>query len=244
MNTISIVCHHIRRTRVHLTLAVIAAIVFAGHGSGRPDVVEAQARTGCAAAVNPIVCENALPGHTDGHIVGVGDTSIQGFATDMSVDIGGTIDFKIKTDASVYSIDIYRLGYYGGAGARKVATLTPTPRVQPACITEPATGLYDCGNWQVSASWAVPMSTVSGIHVARLSRPDSSPGESHIVFIVRDDTRQADVQFQSADTTWQAYNRYGGVSTYCVNGANGFLVPNDQIGFSSAGTAYACARRA
>ena len=143
ITTISIVCHHIRRTRVHLTLAVIAAIVFAGHGSGRPDVVEAQARTGCAAAANPIVCENALPGHTDGHIIGVGDTSIQGFATDISVNIGATVDFKIKTDVEqLQRIDIYRLGYYGGAGARKVATLHADADLRsPPASTEPATGL-------------------------------------------------------------------------------------------------------
>ena len=39
---------------------------------------------------------------------------------------------------------------------------------------------------------------------------------SHIVFVVRDDERKADVLFQTSDTTWQAYNRYGGASTYCA----------------------------
>jgi hypothetical protein len=32
---------------------------------------------------------------------------------------------------------------------------------------------------------------------------------SHIVFIVRDDDGQSDLLFQTADTTWQAYNDYG-----------------------------------
>ena len=52
--------------------------------------------------------------------------SIQGFATDISVDQGQTVDFKIDTDSTDYRIDIYRLGYYGGLGARKVATIQPT----------------------------------------------------------------------------------------------------------------------
>jgi len=37
---------------------------------------------------------------------------------------------------------------------------------------------------------------------------------SHIVFIVRDDQAQADIVFQTSDTTWQAYNQYGGKSLY------------------------------
>ena len=71
---------------------------------------------------------------------------------------GETVHFKIDTDASRYQLDIYRMGYYGGDGARKVATVQPTsaPQTQPACLTNAATGLIDCGNWAESASWAVP----------------------------------------------------------------------------------------
>ena len=35
---------------------------------------------------------------------------------------------------------------------------------------------------------------------------------------MRDDARQADVVVQTSDTTWQAYNRYGGASLYCAGG--------------------------
>ena len=38
--------------------------------------------------------------------------------------------------------------------------------------------------------------------------------ENHIPFVVRDDDGHADVLFQTSDTTWQAYNRYGGKSLY------------------------------
>ena len=102
------------------------------------------------------------------------------------------------------------------------------PQTQPACVTDGATGLYDCGNWGVSASWA-STGAVSGIYVAKLTRIDTG-GSSHIVFVVRDDARQADVVVQTSDTTWQAYNRYGGGSLYCGGP------------ISNAGTAYACVR--
>ena len=123
----------------------------------------------------------------------------------------------MDTNATDYRIDIYRLGYYGGLGARKVATVQPSatlPQGQPACLNDPATGLNDCGNWVESASWAVPAKAVSGIYIARLVREDASPGESHMVFIVRDDEGHSPILFQTSDTTWQAYNQYGGNSLY------------------------------
>ena len=48
-------------------------------------------------ASNPIVAENMLPGSSvsEWDISGVGDTSLQGFATEISVDHGQTISFKI-----------------------------------------------------------------------------------------------------------------------------------------------------
>ncbi|KAF0189701.1 MAG: hypothetical protein FD165_2819, partial [Gammaproteobacteria bacterium] len=63
------------------------------------------------------------------------------------------------------------------------------------------------------ASWAVPADAVSGIYVAKLVRIDTG-GASHVVFIVRDDAGSSDILFQTSDTTWQAYNQYGGNSLY------------------------------
>ena len=60
--------------------------------------------------------------------------TIQGFATDISVNRGQTVNFKIDTNATNYRLDIYRMGYYGGMGARKVATVNPSatlPQNQP-----------------------------------------------------------------------------------------------------------------
>ncbi|MBI5577660.1 MAG: hypothetical protein HY895_00780 [Deltaproteobacteria bacterium] len=167
---------------------------------------------------NPIVCENLQPGApaSEWDIVGAGDPSIQGFATEISVNHGETISFKVKTTAANYRLDVYRLGYYGGFGARKVTTVLPTatlPQSQPACLSDPATGLLDCGGWEESASWAVPATAASGVYLARLVRPDTG-GASHIVFIVRDDDGRSDLLFQTSDTTWQAYNDYGGNSLY------------------------------
>jgi len=170
-------------------------------------------------ATNPIVCENTKQGTpaSQWDISGAGDANIQGFATDISVNRGETVRFKIDTDSNNYRLDIYRIGYYGGLGARLIATVqpsTPLPQVQPPCLTQLSTGLIDCGAWAESASWAVPSNATSGIYIAKLVRQDGVPGESHIVFIVRDDSGGSDLLFQTSDTTWQAYNGYGGNSLY------------------------------
>src|SRR5678816_771223 len=160
---------------------------------------------------NPIPAENQLPGNppSEWDVSGSGDSTIQGFATDMSVNKGTTISFKVTTPAATFNMNIYRLGYYQGNGARRVAQLTGfTGRSQPACLTDSATGLYDCGNWTANATWNVPSTAVSGIYVARVIRADTG-GASHIVFVVRDDASQADIVLQTNDTTWQAYNQYG-----------------------------------
>ena len=174
----------------------------------------------CDPPNNEIVCENSKAGSSPSQwdVNGDGDPNIQGFATDISVDQGQTVRFKVKTPSTAYHLDIYRMGYYGGNGARKITAVSPSvslPQSQPACKEEASTGLVDCGNWAESASWAVPASVVSGIYFAKLVREDQPSSEgSHVVFVVRDDDGASDLLFQTSDTTWQAYNEYGGKSLY------------------------------
>lgn len=171
----------------------------------------------CAPLVNPVACENSKPGTPSGTwgISGSGSSSIQGFATRMSVNVGETESFKVKTSAMSYRLDIYRMGYYAGNGARLITSVSPVGRQsQPACLTAATTGLIDCGNWAVSASWTVPTDAVSGIYFAKLVRTDGTSGASHVFFVVRNDNSRSDVLFQTSDTTWQAYNQYGGNSLY------------------------------
>jgi hypothetical protein len=174
---------------------------------------------------NSIVLENQLTGNpdTEWDLSGPGATNIQGFATDISINRDGTVNFKISTDSANYRIDIYRLGYYGGKGARKLATLQQnTASIQPAPIADPTIGLVDAGNWTVTASWAPSSGSwpatngvpVSGVYIAHLVRQDATSGANHIPFIVRDDGAQHDIVFQTSDTTWHAYNGWGGYNLY------------------------------
>ncbi|MFN0118304.1 MAG: N,N-dimethylformamidase beta subunit family domain-containing protein, partial [Elusimicrobiota bacterium] len=197
----------------------------------------------CGSPINEIEAENCLPGtppnQWDLPSQNAGDLTIQGFTTDISANKGETIRFKVNTPASAYSIDIYRMGYYAGNGARKIATISPSvplPQSQPSCLTAPGQ-LIDCGNWSESASWVVPSTATSGVYFARLKRTDTG-GASHIVFVVRDDASTSDIIFQTADTTWQAYNSYGGNSLYVSTGPlnRGFKVSYNRPNISRANT--------
>lgn len=203
-----------------------------------------------AAAPNKIALENMKDGNpiSEWGVEGDGSGNIQGFATDISTNAGGTVDFKIATDSTHYRIDIYRLGYYDGDGARRVdsieKTLT-TAQIQPHPEVDMSIGLIDAGNWDVSASWEIPDDAVSGVYIAKLVRMDGTEGASHIPFIVRDDSSTSDIVFQTSDTTWQAYNAWGGASLYFgevpVDPADmiGYMPPNCSCGVTAIGRASA-----
>ncbi len=191
-------------------------------------IFSAAAHASCTSPANAIEAENCLPGtpQSQWDISGAGDPSIQGFATDISFNVGQTVNFKINTTSTKYHLDIYRMGYYQGDGARLIvgeALSNPVlpsvtlPQTQPACVTDTTTNLVDCGNWAVSASWTIPATATSGIYFAHLVR-DDAVGTSHIVFIVRNDASTSAVLFQTADETWQAYNDFGGHSLYGPTG--------------------------
>jgi Domain of unknown function (DUF4082)/Bacterial Ig-like domain/Bacterial Ig domain len=170
-------------------------------------------QSSCTNPANAIVAENCLTG-TPQTIWDPGlngdDPSIVGFSDNISVNVGQTVNFKINTKATAFTMDIYRMGYYAGNGARKVTSITPSaklPQKQPACATDPTTSLVDCGNWAITASWAVPAKTTSGIYFVLLTRTDTQ-GQNLIFFVVRNDASTSKLLFQTSDESWQAYNEW------------------------------------
>jgi len=168
-------------------------------------------------SVNAIVAENLLPGTPQSQWDLVAQTSslIAGYTADISYDQGQTVEFKVSTPASSYRIDIYRMGYYGGDGARLITSIwESSPSLQPPPIADPTTGLEDYGTWGVTATWDIPEDAVSGVYFANLVRTDGVSGTNQMYFVVRDDDGNSDLLFKTSDATWQAYNSWGGESLY------------------------------
>jgi hypothetical protein len=128
---------------------------------------------------------------------------LEGYCSRTSVKAGESVEFMLSAaEAGTATIDLYRMGYYGGRGGTQVARLGPF-RVsrQP----DPPVGeerLREC-RWEPTASFRVPSDWRSGVYLGKLR----GPVESYVIFIVRDD-RPCDFLFQCSDTTWAAYNRW------------------------------------
>ena len=182
--------------------------------SGAVTVVAGCATDRKSGGPNPIVRENARPGSPDWQLTKTGVDPktkwrcpwIEGYCSHTSVRAGDELTLFVSTQpASPFRVEIYRLGWYGGLGARKVQELGPLPGVtQP----DPPVGpkrRRDCA-WEPSAQIRIPNDWVSGVYLGKLTS-EKDGWQSYVTFIVRDQ-RRADFLFQCSDHTWQAYNRW------------------------------------
>ncbi len=175
---------------------------------------------GIVAAQNLIQLENQKPGTDAWKITNPANNhEIEGYASATSVNRGETVLFYVNTAEPSFSLSVYRVGWYNGAGGRLVADSgLLTGRAQPACPQEPGTGMIEC-NWAASYSLTVPASPTdwtSGVYLVRLTTRASGK-QSYIIFVVRDDGRPSRYLFQSSVMTFQAYNGWGGRSLYGYN---------------------------
>src|SRR6266700_5651057 len=74
-----------------------------------------------AQQLNRIQKENLQPGTTAWQLTNPADNrQIEGYASLTSVPVGGNIDLFVNTADATYSLTIYRMGWYEGAGGRRV----------------------------------------------------------------------------------------------------------------------------
>jgi Cellulose binding domain len=145
--------------------------------------------------------------------------AIKGYAGKTSVNHGQSISFYISTTQPSYTIEIYRMGWYSGTGGRLIITaqnLTGHNYGVPA--PDPTTGMV-AATWPVAYTLQTAPDWVTGVYQAKLIASDGSAG--YIIFVVRDDAGTADIVFQMAITTYQAYNNWGGKSLYEFNSTGG-----------------------
>jgi hypothetical protein len=143
--------------------------------------------------------------------------SIEGFVSRQSVAAGEELELFVSANPPArFKVEIFRLGYYGGRGARLVTEIGP---FQGKTQDDPPEGqkrLREC-RWKACATLKVPLDWASGVYLGRLTTIPEGAGpywQSYVIFVVRD-ARRADVLFQVSDNTWQAYNVWpGGWSLY------------------------------
>jgi hypothetical protein len=185
----------------------------------RRDLFLASLAAAVPAGAATIATENRKPGTTAWQLTkvrpsagkGFRSSLIEGYCSHQSVEAGDTLQIHVSANpARRFTIDIFRMGYYGGAGARHMTTLGPVAgKPQPDPEQKPRR-LREC-TWEPSTELKIPADWTSGVYLGRLGTVPESKHEhswqSYIVFIVRD-RRKADILFQVSDNTWAAYNRW------------------------------------
>jgi N,N-dimethylformamidase beta subunit-like protein len=166
---------------------------------------------------NAVQAENAQPGSDGWHAAPAPEHAIEGYASETSVAPGSTLHLHVSTaPAGRYRIEIYRLGWYGGSGGRLQTCLpscTGDEAGNPRPLTQPAADGHLDADWPVTDSIRVPAGWVSGYYLAVLKLPTGRA--AWVPFLVRAPASQRSaILVQAAVNTWQAYNRWGGMSLY------------------------------
>lgn len=109
---------------------------------------------------NQITIENAKPGTAHWQITDFGsgsstrDPEIAGFSTESDIAAGAALPVNVHRaggEPGSFAVDVYRLGYYQGIGARQMGPETRhTIGVQLPCVeADGATRLVECSAWPV-----------------------------------------------------------------------------------------------
>jgi hypothetical protein len=213
---------------------VLKGLAAAGLGAGM-----AAAPAGAAAGRSgPLARENAKPGTTDWQLTytRVDPATryrcpwIEGYVSRASVAAGESLDLFVSTNpAGPFRVDLYRMGYYGGTGARHVAALGPFDGVAQPDPPVGAERLRECA-WAPCTTLRIPEDWPSGVYLGKLSLLEDRY-QSYVVFIVRPSGR-TDLLFQCSDNTWQAYNRWPDNYALYDDGKSAWaLKPGIRVGY-------------
>jgi hypothetical protein len=160
-----------------------------------------------------VVTENAKPGTTAWRITAPQRAGgIDGYASAVQATGGQRVTLFVSTSAPTFQVMAYRMGYYGGAGARLVWQSPPeTGALQPACPVVPGVNMVQC-SWSPSLTLTVTAAWVQGDYLLELV---GSGGQlSYVPLTVWDPASHATYLVQNSVLTWQAWNTYGGYDFY------------------------------
>jgi hypothetical protein len=194
-----------------------AAILLLVGGCGA-DRAPRPSSPGRAATPAPVAAESSRPGMRDWRVRKTGsEHAIEGYADRVSVLPGESFRLFVSTTAKGYTVRAFRMGWYGGAGARRVWVSTRRAGERQAAAR--TTGKTHT----ITAPWrpSMTVSTSGWPEGAYLLRLDADSGAQRFVpVIVRTPTTAGKVVILHGTTTWQAYNMWGGRDLY--QGPGGF----------------------
>ena len=162
-----------------------------------------------------IIAENARTGTAWWVTTNQAAGDIEGYADQVSAQVGETVTLRVNTRASTFHVEAFRMGYYQGIGARRVWTSAEVPGSRQAAPTLIApTNTVEC-QWTPSIQIVIDHSWPPGVYLLKLVGATGEQG--FVPLCIRDDESKAAVLIMQGVTSWQAYNRWGGYSLYYGN---------------------------
>lgn len=161
-----------------------------------------------------VVQENQQPGTTNWQISNPpADGFIEGYADQTYAATGQPVHLYVSTSAPSFHVEAYRIGYYGGTGARLIwDTPAYQGQVQPQCGFTGGVNMVDCGNWTSSVTVQITQYFVPGDYLLKLVGSDNE--QSYVPLTVWDPDSHAAYLVKNDVFTWQAWNPYGGYDYY------------------------------
>jgi len=197
--------------RAFLGFGALGAVAAASGcaGNSAPPAARATAR---APARRRAVAENSLPGDPHWEIRHLGAANaIMGYAGAASVLTGESFPLFVSTTSSGFRVRAFRLGWYGGDGARQVwqsGSLRGGRQNAPGLTASTNTVQTD---WDPVAE--VPTDDwPAGAYLLRLDA--DSGAQRYVPVTVRSASTAGKVALKGAVATWQAYNTWGGYDLY------------------------------
>jgi hypothetical protein len=161
--------------------------------------------------------ENARPGTVGWRITTRASRAISGFADEVYAAEGQRVSLYVSTQARAFHVEAYRMGYYGGTGARLVwRSPDQRGRVQRPCPRTPTTNMVSCAHWRSSLALTLSEDFVPGDYLFKLV--GSGGEQSYIPLTMWDPASRATYLIKNDVFTWQAWNSYGGYDFYAGRG--------------------------
>lgn len=171
-----------------------------------------------------IIAENDRPGTTAWNITNPGAGVVEGFADHNYAQQGDTVGLYVSTDQTSFVATAYRMGWYGGAGARQVWQSASTTGVnQPACPVDATTNMVACDNWARSLTMTVTSAFVPGDYLIKLTASDNA--QSYIQLTIWQPDSTAAYLVLNRSMVEQGWNTFGGDDYY--QGQGPCILDND-----------------
>lgn len=121
----------------------------------------------------------------------------------------------------------WRIGYYGGAGAREIWSSSPIKLKRGSATTSRVATRYTEANWPAVTSFTVGNDWTPGLY---LIISYSSPGhiENSAPLVVRSPVGSSKLLMMQSFISWQLYNSFGGRSAYFGPGRDGIPDTNER----------------